>query len=210
MLVEHLKWAYEQAEKCCSKIDDSIKMMDGMTGIKTRHFYNNLCALPSAVYLEIGTYKGSSVCAAMKENSARVVCIDNWSEFAAPKQEFLLNFSKHKGSCEATFLELDSWRVDVGSLPKFNIYMYDGNHDYESHKKALSHYIDCMQDEFIFVVDDWNWKRVKDATREIIQELGLDIKYEKEIRLPGEDDNSCDKENWWNGIYMCVLFKKHV
>lgn len=32
--------------------------MDGMSGIKTRHFYNNLLNYYDARYLEIGTWKG--------------------------------------------------------------------------------------------------------------------------------------------------------
>ena len=208
LLDDHLEWAYEEADKGRSKIDNEIVLLDGMTGVKTRHFYNNLLSMPGAVYLEIGTYKGSSVCAAMKNNTANVVCIDNWSEFAAPKNEFLVNFNKHKGNNQATFIEKDCFKVDVSQLPKFNIYMYDGNHDYDAHKKALSHYINCMQDEFIFIVDDWNWKRVREATREVIRELGLKIIYDKEIRLTEEEDgNTTNKETWWNGMYLCVLRK---
>lgn len=207
LLDEHLRWAYEEAEKGKSKIDNDIINMEGMTGTKTRHFYNNLLSMNGAVYLEIGSYKGSSVCAAMKNNHAKVVCIDNWSEFAAPKDEFLSNFARHKGKNNATFIENDCFAVDCSTLPKFNIYMYDGNHDYEAHKKALSYYIDCMMDEFIFVVDDWNWKRVRDATREVIRELGLKVEYEKDICLDEEDGTTTDKDGWWNGIYMCVLRK---
>ena len=36
-----------------------------MTGIKTRHFYNNILNTDDARYLEIGAWKGSSICSAM-------------------------------------------------------------------------------------------------------------------------------------------------
>ena len=78
---EHIDKSFENAENHVSKIDQGIIRMDGMTGTKTRHFYNNLLDIPDARYLEIGTWKGSSVCSAMCNNKATVVCVDNWSEF---------------------------------------------------------------------------------------------------------------------------------
>jgi len=71
--------------------------MEGMSSTKTRHFYNNLLQMTDARYLEIGTYKGSSVCSAMFNNRAKVICIDNWSEFGGPRSEFLINFKKYQG-----------------------------------------------------------------------------------------------------------------
>ena len=58
----HILKSFENAEKNISKITNDIIMIDGMTGIKTRHFYNNLINYKDSRYLEIGTWKGSSVC----------------------------------------------------------------------------------------------------------------------------------------------------
>lgn len=116
------------AENNISKITDGIKTMEGLSGLKTRHFYNNLLNFEDSRYLEIGTWKGSSVYSAMCSNKATVVCIDNWSEFGCPRDEFLQNFNTYKGQNNATFIEEDCFKVDVSQLPKFNIYMYDGNH----------------------------------------------------------------------------------
>jgi len=80
--------AFENAEINVSKITNDIISIDGMSGTKTRHFYNNLLNFEDARYLEIGTWKGSSVCSAMYKNNAKVVCIDNWSEFNGPKNYF--------------------------------------------------------------------------------------------------------------------------
>jgi hypothetical protein len=205
-----LETAFQNAENNMSKITRDIMCMEGMSGIKTRHFYNNLLNTEDARYLEIGTFKGSSVCSAMCGNKAKVVCIDNWSEFGGPKEEFLLNFETYKGENDAAFIESDCFQVDVSTLPKFNIYMYDGNHTNESHYKALCHYYDCLDDVFIFIVDDWNWQDVRDGTLSSIQKLNLNILYEKEIRLTW--DNSCTPNpelsmNWWNGIYVAILQK---
>ena len=202
--------AFQNAENNISKITNDIINMDGMSGIKTRHFYNNLLNTENARYLEIGTWKGSSVCSAMCGNKATVVCIDNWSQFGGPKAEFLLNFEKFKGENDAKFIENDCYKVDVSLLPKFNIYMYDGDHEDESHYNALLHYYNCLDDIFIFIVDDWNWERVRNGTTKSIKKLNLKILYEKEIRLTWDDSHTPKSEaskTWHNGIYVAILQK---
>jgi hypothetical protein len=203
--------SFQNAENNISKITNDIINMEGMSGIKTRHFYNNLLNTEDARYLEIGTWKGSSVCSAMCGNKAKVICIDNWSEFGGPKSEFLVNFEKFKGENEATFIENDCFKVDVSTLPKFNIYMYDGIHSKESHYKALLHYYNCLDNVFIFIVDDWNWKDVRDGTINSIQKLNLKVLYEKEIRTTNNDTHveggSPEQKSWHNGIYVAILQK---
>jgi hypothetical protein len=205
-----IETSFQNAECYSSKITNHIISMHGMTGTKTRHFYNNLLSYPDSRYLEIGTWKGSSVCSAMCGNKAKVVCIDNWSQCGGPKDEFLFNFEKFKGENDATFIESDCYQVDVSTLPKFNIYMYDGEHSEENHYKALSHYYNCLDDIFIFIVDDWNGKEVRDGTIKSIQDLNLKVLYEKEIRLTWDNTHTPIEqasETWWNGIYVAILQK---
>ena len=205
--------SFKNAEVYKSNITNDIINMEGMSGLKTRCFYNNLLNTEDARYLEIGTWKGSSVCSAMCNNKAKVICIDNWSEFGGPKDEFLKNFNKFKGNNDATFIENDCYKVDVSILPKFNIYMYDGNHTNDSHYKALLHYYNCLDDVFIFIVDDWNWQDVRNGTINSIKKLNLKVLYEKEIRLTWDNSHTPQLEashTWWNGIYVAILQKPTV
>ena len=208
---DHIETSFENAEKHISKVTDEILNMEGMTGKKTRHFYNNLLNRDDARYLEIGTWKGSSVCSGLCGNKATVLCIDNWSQFGGPKEEFLKNFNTFKGENNASFLEEDCYNVDISKLPKFNIYMYDGDHTEYSHFNALVHYYDCLDDMFIFIVDDWNWKEVRDGTFESLKKLNLTILYEKEIRLTNNNTHTnvtLARETWHNGIYVAILQKQ--
>jgi len=211
MYKNHVINAFQNADKGISKITFDITTMEGMTGLKTRHFYNNLLNIADARYLEIGTWKGSSVCSAMCGNEAKVICIDNWSEFGGPKSEFLFAFEKFKGKNDASFIESDCFKVNVSLLPKFNIYMYDGNHDAESHYNALLHFFNCLDDMFIFIVDDWNWKSVRDGTIDAIKKLNLKVLYENEIKTTNNDTHpewgSPGQKEWHNGIYVAVLQK---
>ena len=96
-LITHIINSLENANKNKSKIDEDILDMNGMSGKKTRHFYNNLCSMEDARYLEIGVWKGSTLCSAMCNNE-NLIClgIDNWSEFGGPKNVFNCYFNKNK------------------------------------------------------------------------------------------------------------------
>ena len=48
--------------------------------------------MKEARYLEIGTWKGSSICSAMCNNKMTCVAIDNRSEFGGTKKEFLFQY----------------------------------------------------------------------------------------------------------------------
>jgi len=91
--------------------------------------------------------------------------------------------------------------------------MYDGEHSKNSHYKALLHYYECLDDTFIFIVDDWNWQRVRDGTFDSFTQLNLSILYQKEIRLTQDDSHTplpLAKESWHNGIYVAILKKNKV
>jgi hypothetical protein len=210
-LVDHVEKCFEFAIQNTSKVTQDILNIEGMSGKKTRHFYNNLLSIPNRTYLEVGTWKGSTLCSAMYNNEARVVCIDNWSEFNGPKDEFLANFYKFKGKNDAMFIENDCFNVDVTSLPIFDIYLYDGDHKYECHYKSLIHFWDCLDKMFIYIVDDWNWEYVRNGTYDALKSLKCEIVYEREIRTTNNNTHpqvgSVGQLNWHNGIGVFVIKK---
>ena len=58
--IELIEKSDENASQNKSKITQDIIDMEGMSGTKTRHFYNNLLHFEDCRYLEIGTWKGST------------------------------------------------------------------------------------------------------------------------------------------------------
>ena len=107
VFIRHIEQCLNDAENLKSKLSDEVLEIEGMAGYKTRHFYNNICSMPNTVYLEIGCFKGSSLCSAMYKNSIQCVAIDNWSLWEGPKDEFLTNYNKFKGINNAQFIEQD-------------------------------------------------------------------------------------------------------
>jgi hypothetical protein len=212
-IVSHVEQSILNANINKSKINLDILNIHGMSGEATRHFYNNLASLEDTRYLEIGTWKGSTICAAMCNNTGVFTCIDNWSEFGNFKLDFLQNFNKFKGENIATFIEDNCFNIDISKIGKFNIYMYDGNHDYESHYKALQYFYDCLDDTFIYIIDDWNGQHIRDGTNNAITDLNLNILYKNEIFTPFEHigplkyNGNCDSRPWASGCGIFVLKK---
>jgi hypothetical protein len=89
--------------------------------------------------------------------------------------------------------------------------MYDGNHTKDSHYKALIHYYNCLDDMFVFIVDDWNWKQVRDGTYDSFKRLKISVMYEREIKTTLDDSHpplgSEKQQQWHNGIYVAILNK---
>jgi hypothetical protein len=202
---EHLEHSFANALQKKSKCTADIFAMEGMSGAMTRCFYNNLLDMDDVRYLEIGVWKGSSACSAMCGNKASVVCIDNWSQFNGPKNDFMTNVAKFQGNNTVEIVEGDAFEIDVSQFKHtFNVYMYDGDHRREKQEKALTHYYDVMDDVFIYVIDDWNLEEVRAGTYDAITKLGLVIEYKRELFTP---ENNVYSDTWWNGIGTFVLRK---
>ena len=214
--IEHIVNSIENAENNKSNINpdsnegSEILSYEGMTGIKTRHLYNNICSKEDARYLEIGTWYGSSSISAMYKNNVNGLFIDNWSQFGGYKSKFENIMNKY--NLDYNLIESDCWEVDLTSISqKFNIYLYDGGHHYEDHYNSLLYYYTLLDDEFTFLVDDWNWPMVQKGTMDAIRDLNLQIKFKHEIFVSKEDvinmPNHNGKNTWWNGIGIFYLIK---
>jgi hypothetical protein len=146
----------------------------------------------------------------MYGNKATVVCIDNWSEYGGPRDEFLANFTKYTGENTATCIDDDCFSVDVSTIPKCNMFMYDGFHSPVAHYNALTYFYDCFDDVFIYIADDWNWHDTRSGTLGSIRDLNLTVLYENEIRLTWDNSHTPleqARNTWWNGMYVVVLQK---
>lgn len=199
--IRHLGACFKLAEDGISKLTDEVHAIEGMTGIKTRHFYNNLLNIEDARYLEIGCWQGSSSCAAMFGNRAHVILMDDFSGFGSPKEQFINNFEKFKGENDAIFIEHDCFKFDIGNFDKkFNIYLFDGDHSSQSQFDAITHYLPAMDEVFIYVCDDWNMETVQQGTLRAIEENKLQVLWSKEITTDHQDPIG-----WWNGIKVFVF-----
>jgi hypothetical protein len=167
--------------------------------------------LPECRYLEIGTYHGSSSISAIYKNKVDAVFIDNWSLFDGNKgifEEAIARYSNDENEVEV--IDNDCWKVDVSEImrdkkkKKFNVYLYDGGHEYEDHYKAISKYYETLDENCIVLIDDWNWEQVRRGTFDAIRDMNIGIKFKYEIYTP-EPHYELGITNWWNGIGIFIL-----
>jgi hypothetical protein len=73
-----LRYSLMRALAMDSSLPEWVVKMQGMSGKKYRYFINNLIhGLGNARYLEIGTWSGSTACAAMSGNRLTALCVDD-------------------------------------------------------------------------------------------------------------------------------------
>lgn len=212
-LKKHVYDSINKADNNISKLTEEILNMEGMSGKKTRHLYNNLCSIPGINYLEIGTWKGSSFISAMYQNNLNSIVIDNWSEFGSGsiKSEFLNNFNEHCKDAKLNLIEKDCFQItnkDIYEVfENIDIYLYDGAHDFESQKKAITYYKDYFSKYVVIIVDDFrddtpSNAEVSQGTYAGLEESGL-IVHEKVIVFSKQDVGG--SEGYWNGfgLFIC-------
>jgi len=184
--------------------------MEGMSGRKYRMFINNLIgSLPNARYLEIGSWTGSTSCSALFGNAVTVTCIDNWSEFEGPKDSFLKNIATWRND-RVTFslIESDFRAIDYGKIGKFSCYLFDGPHQYQDHFDGAISALPALDHQFIFIVDDWNFREVRAGTLEALDSRGLSQLQSIEIRTTQDDGHAVingPRSDWHNGYFIGVL-----
>jgi predicted O-methyltransferase YrrM len=217
-LVQHVIQSLNMANTYETKLISDVLALEGMSGIKTRILYNALCSLRfqgrDTRYLEVGAWKGSTLCSALFGNpGCTATVVENWGEFGGPKAEFEQNVARFGIQDRVSFFEQDVFTLDVSKLAPVDIYMYDGDHGEDSHRKAITHMWPALADQAVVVVDDWNMPCIRKGTLEGLREVGAHIVQKFEIlhttdgtHTPGD----IATREFWNGVAVFVISKQQV
>lgn len=207
--IQKVKEAINNGYSECSKLNEDILSIDGMSGRMGRHFLNNL-VFDGCRYLEVGSHKGSTFCSALfKNNFETAFSIDNAS-WNGSNNDLKQNIETYiHGKTQVIEADCFNIELELTGIKDINVYFFDGPHSYEDHVRALTYYINVLSDSFIYIVDDWNGSEVKAGTLEAIKKLGLKKVYysslpDEEIINSGYGE---DRQGWWNGIGVFVLKK---
>lgn len=210
MTPELINLAIERAIARQSKLTPDALRVPMLGSLQIRHLLNNLGGLASH-YLEHGVHKGGSFCSTIFQNQLlTATAVDSFESDLTNKVDpaqpiFIENVDKflHPGT---TFklIKSDSFAVKPEQIEnKIDLYYFDGDHSYESQRKALTHFKDSMDEEFMFCVDDFMLDEVRNGTWDGIREAGYEVLYERELVTNHEYDN----ESWWRGFAVFLLKK---
>jgi hypothetical protein len=206
-----LKECFDKAKANKVTLPHNIRRVSGLSGQKYRSFINCLVgALPDARYLEIGSYLGSTVVAALFGNSAQATCIDNWSQFGGPRERFFANLRLASPETNSVVvLEKDFRDVDYSVIGKFNVYLYDGPHDETDQHDAMVLPQAALDPTFFLIVDDWNGGAVRRGTITGLKEAGCVIVAAIEIRTTLDGTQPIRRTgrqgDWHNGYFLAVV-----
>ena len=192
--------------------------IQGLSSNRIRHFLNSLCSHDDAVYLELGTYIGSTFFAATMNNKAKCIGVDDfsepnvkpivdrgmWTECGNPYDTFVNNWQKYENG-NAAFVKSSVEELteeDFGGS-KVNILFYDANHDMMVQMNNLNHLLPFLDEKFILIVDDANFDGVVEGAVSWAQENNLKCYLERKI-LSSVIESPV---HWWNGIHVMVLEK---
>lgn len=228
-LVQHVDDSIARAEASESKLGEWELSIPGMSSPAVRHLLNNLLNIPAPVrYMEVGTYKGSTLVAAATCNpQITATAIDDFS-WAARKgkketqgrlkdirESLSVNIAGIRGGGDVRFIEGDFWALDAGELRAsrgpFDVYFYDGGHSRGEQRRAVVEKLDLLGDLFLLIVDDYDERQARHGTQAgltAIKNAGL-AKEVKTWYLSRDEDrgNHFSERFWWNGIFIGVFQK---
>lgn len=193
-------------------LDPGILAIRGSSGRKYRIFINRLIrSLDDPRYLEVGVLRGSTLCSAIHNNKVRALGIDNWSQFGGPAGEFFANLSRYRGGAAVSFLDIDFRQVDYSAIGKFNVYFFDGPHRQQDQYDGVKIALPALDQNFVLIIDDWNWQRVRDGTFQAVKDACLRLDFAAEIRTTLDDSHprlSHESSDWHNGYFIAVCAKQ--
>lgn len=211
-LAAHVGMAFDKALAGNSELPEEVLALDGMSGRKYRMFINNLMReIDDPRYLEIGSYKGSTAIAAgFGVAVSSIDCIDNWRFFGGPRAEFVKNMETYVPNRFNTW-DCDFRDVDYTIMPAANVFFYDGPHTEKDQYDAVRLVAPGLDDEYVLIVDDWNWDHVRSATFAGLKDSGQRILSAIEVR-PVQRRTSLAGQNsdWYNGYLIAVVRKNEV
>jgi predicted O-methyltransferase YrrM len=180
------------------------QILDAVPGLARA---NNLALLNVAAshlgegesYVEVGTYRGTSLIAAMLDNDDKdFVAIDNFS-FRDGSRELLEHNLASFGLSGATIIEGDVFellRDDALTGTTAGVYYYDAAHTYEQQLDGLLLAEPYLAPAALLIVDDTDWDYVAAATRDY---LARRANASLLLEIPGKDRGA---PAWWEGVQV--------
>lgn len=189
------------------EMDDSFEaLFHKVHCMSTPRVYGIINACVSAmdvgeVYLEVGTYQGGSLIAALHGNTARAIGVDSFGEFSETNNLGLTleNLATFNVRDRVIFHEMGFEQFFAGCSPdlKVQVYNYDGQHDYEGQLAGLEAGWKYLQSGSLVIVDDYRYPEVASAVHDFVHNHPGQIKFQFVVLPETELD-----AKWWNGVVV--------
>jgi predicted O-methyltransferase YrrM len=149
-------------------------------------------------YVEVGSFKGLSLIAAMLGNTGDFVGIDDFSLGEGSRPLLEANLRRY-GLAGHAILEGDAFELlRRGALGdrRVGVYYYDAAHDYRSQLRGLRLVEPHLAEDALLIVDDTDWPQVARAMRDY---LARQPRAELLVKVDGKDHG---QPWWWEGVQV--------
>jgi hypothetical protein len=183
--------------------------VEGYSGWKVRNLLHRLNKMRKHTkYLEIGVHLGSTFIPAVYGNSTiRATAIDAWNMFGDLEDRFKHNVYDHISPKKVNIVHADFRTLDVSCIwGPVNVYFYDGDHGSDCQYKAITHVYPALADQFILIVDDFNWQEPRDETYRALRDLHAQIECEWVLKGPYNGNEN----EWWNSLFVGIIRKANT
>ncbi len=180
-----------------SRFAEILDAMSGLAKPNTLALLNVAarCLGEGESYVEVGTYKGTSLISAMVGNDADFVALDNWSLGDGSREQLEANLARY--GLHATLLEGDAFetlRSGVLEGRRVGAYYYDNGHEYEQQLDGMRLIEPYLASPALVIVDDTDWERVERAVDDYLAEQPRATEI---YRIGGKDRGHPE---WWQGM----------
>src|SRR5439155_12444180 len=152
---------------------------------------------PGENYVEVGSYKGLSLIAAMLGNDGDFVAIDSFEMGDGSRGLLEENLARYDLD-GYTILEGDALELLPGLDRRVGTYYYDAAHDYESQLNGLRLVEPHLVPGALMIVDDTDWGRVARAMDDY---LAAQPRARRLLTIDGKDRG---QPWWWEGMQVLV------
>lgn len=189
---DHIEESIEKYKLGYSKLNEKARSMEGMIQGGARNLLNLLASFDGCRYMQIGTWKGACLYSALYKNNVEYAfACDDFSQFTLREGAIILEDGQMKArgnldlevmltlmqpEDEGETVEFEFYNGDCFGMPlnkvkkRINMYFYDGGHNLGDHFLSLYYYYPVLDDEFIFVCDDWSEEKVRVGTRAALEQ----------------------------------------
>jgi predicted O-methyltransferase YrrM len=229
--VNWVKAALQQADNERSKIGERERELFGLSSIRLKCLVNNLCAASDNLnYLEIGTYKGSTLISALVGNpKTKAVGVDSfryddrepkkWAPndgiWENVKSQLYSNINRYKdpdsgvNTDNITILEQDFKTIDWAKQPKFDVCFFDVSPvNAEIYDAFFEQVTQALAPESIVIFSSYsNELHAKELQSALIRHEDKVTVQTKEQRI---SSGLSDSTAYYSGILIASLKKKVI
>jgi len=183
------------------RFDDVLETIPGLARENNLALLNLAASLlpEGESYVEVGSYRGTSLVAALRDNDADAVAIDDFSFREGSRDELETNLARFGLAGRPAIVEGDFEEVLRGDAlggRRVGVYYYDAGHPYEQQLAGLRLIEPHLAEEALLVVDDSDWERVDRADRDY---LASQPSARLLFAIPGDEKGF---PHWWKGVHV--------